>query len=368
MWHNVSSRQFPDKAIDLIDEACSTVRLQIDSQSWVNTTRMQTNNENTSVNGVKEAIVGPDHVAQVVSRWTGIPVTTLDQEEKEKLIHLADRLHERVVGQDEAVKLVAQAVLRSRAGLEQHSQHSSFLFLGSTGVGKTELAKALDEQLFDSEKMLIRFDMSEFVGSGSVPLSVILFDEVEKVDPLVFNVFLQLLDDGMLTDGKGRTVDFKNTMIIMTSNLGAEHLTEGVTGERTMEAAWDLVMKQVQKYFRPELLNRLSEIVIFEPLSHDKLKEVVKIQMKSVVASVADKGVSLLASDDALGVILSESYNPMYVARPIRRWLQKNVMTKLSDMLITGEARKGSTVFIDATDDKNGLNFLVLEKKLNETT
>ncbi|KAF0927949.1 hypothetical protein E2562_037052 [Oryza meyeriana var. granulata] len=334
-------RQFPDKAIDLIDEACSTVRLQIDSQRWVNTTRMQTNNENTSVNGVKEAIVGPDHVAQVVSRWTGIPVTTLDQEEKEKLIHLADRLHERVVGQDEAVKLVAQAVLRSRAGLEQHGQHSFFLFLGSTGVGKTELAKALDEQLFDSEKMLIRIDMSEFVGSGSVlrligaPPSVIHFDEVEKADPSVFNVFLQLLDDGMLTDGKGRTVDFKNTIIIMTSNLGAEHLTEGVTGERTMEAVWDLVMKQVQKYLRPELLNRLSDIVIFEPLSHDKLKEVVKIQMKSVVASVADKGVSLLVSDDALGVILSESYNPMYGARPIWRWLQKNVMTKLSDMLIT---------------------------------
>ncbi|KAF0934264.1 hypothetical protein E2562_023625 [Oryza meyeriana var. granulata] len=386
----ITGRQFPDKAIDLIDEACSTIRLQIDSQRGVNTTRMQTNDENTSVNGVKEAIVGPDHVAQVVSRWTGIPVTTVDQEEKEKLIHLADRLHERVVGQDEAVKLVAQAVLRSRAGLEQHGQHSSFLFLGSTGVGKTELAKALAEQLFDSEKMLIRFDMSEFVGSGSVlrligappsyhghqdggqltekvrmrPYSVILFDEVEKADPSVFNVFLQLLDDGMLTDGKGRTVDFKNTIIIMTSNLGAEHLTEGATGERTMEAARDLVMKQVQKYFRPELLHRLSEIVIFEPLSHDKLKEVVKIQMKCVVASVADKGVSLLASDDALDVILSESYNPMYGARPVRRWLQKNVMTKLSEMLITGEAGKGSTVSIDATDDKKGLNFLVLEKKV----
>ncbi|EAZ23337.1 chaperone protein ClpB1 [Oryza sativa Japonica Group] len=387
----ITGRQFPDKAIDLIDEACSTVRLKIDSQKGVNTTGMQNNNGNTSVNGVNEAIVGPDHVAQVVSRWTGIPVTTLDQEEKEKLIHLADRLHERVVGQDEAVKLVAQAVLRSRAGLEQPGQPiGSFLFLGSTGVGKTELAKALAEQLFDSEKMLIRFDMSEFVGSGSVlrligappsyhghqdggqltekvrtrPYSVILFDEVEKADPSVFNVFLQLLDDGMLTDGKGRTVDFKNTIIIMTSNLGAEHLTEGVTGERTMEAARDLVMKQVQKYFRPELLNRLSEIVIFEPLSHDNLKEVVKIQMKSVVTSVAHKGVSLLASDDALDVILSESYNPMYGARPVRRWVQKNVMTKLSEMLITGDAGQGSTISIDATDDKKGLNFQVLKEEV----
>uniref|UniRef100_A0A0E0CLL1 AAA+ ATPase domain-containing protein n=1 Tax=Oryza meridionalis TaxID=40149 RepID=A0A0E0CLL1_9ORYZ len=326
----ITGRQFPDKAIDLIDEACSTVRLQIDSQKGVNTTGMQNNNGNTSVNGVNEAIVGPDHVAQGRLEQPGQPI-------------------------------------------------GSFLFLGSTGVGKTELAKALAEQLFDSEKMLIRFDMSEFVGSGSVlrligehlqekvrtrPYSVILFDEVEKADPLVFNVFLQLLDDGMLTDGKGRTVDFKNTIIIMTSNLGAEHLTEGVTGERTMEAARDLVMKQVQKYFRPELLNRLSEIVIFEPLSHDNLKEVVKIQMKSVVTSVVHKGVSLLASDDALDVILSESYNPMYGARPVRRWVQKNVMTELSEMLITGDAGQGSTISIDATDDKKGLNFEVLKEEV----
>ncbi|KAL5213427.1 hypothetical protein ABZP36_024274 [Zizania latifolia] len=348
----ITGRQFPDKAIDLIDEACSTIRMQINSQRGVNATRMQIDSGKTSVNEVEEAIVGPDHVAQVVSRWTGIPVTALDQEDKEKLINLADRLHERVVGQDEAVKLVAQAVLRSRAGLEQPGQPiGSFLFLGSTGVGKTELAKALAEQLFDSEKMLVRFDMSEYVGTGSVlrligpppgyhghedggqltekvrmrPYSVILFDEVEKGDPSVFNVFLQLLDDGMLTDGKGRTVDFKNTIIIMTSNLGAEHLTEVMTGKRTMEAARDLLMVQVWKRFKPELLNRLSEIVIFEPLSHDKLKKVVNIQMKSVVASVADKGISLLTTDGALDVILSESYNPMYGARPVRRWVQKNV-------------------------------------------
>uniref|UniRef100_J3LDK2 Clp ATPase C-terminal domain-containing protein n=2 Tax=Oryza brachyantha TaxID=4533 RepID=J3LDK2_ORYBR len=197
------------------------------------------------------------------------------------------------------------------------------------------------------------------------PYSVILFGEVEKADPSVFNVFLQLLDDGVLTDGKGRTVDFKNTIIIMTSNLGAEHLIGGVTGEITMEAARDLVMKQVQKFFKPELLNRLNEIVIFEPLSHDKLKEVVKIQMKSVVDSVTAKGVSLLASDDALDLILSESYNPMYGARPIRRWVQKNVMTKLSEMLITGEAEKGSTISIDATDDKKGLVFQVSKKAVD---
>ncbi|TVU29825.1 hypothetical protein EJB05_21412, partial [Eragrostis curvula] len=371
-------RHFPDKAIDLMDEAFAT------------TTKATWMQEHNKLEG-KEAVVGVEHIAQVVSRWTGIPVTTLDQEEREKLINLADRLHERVIGQNEAVDLVAQAVLRSRAGLEKHGQPiGSFLFLGSTGVGKTELAKALAEQLFSSEKMLLRFDMSEYVGVGSAtrligappcyigyedggqltekfwrrPYSVILFDEVEKADPRVFNVFLQILDDGVLTDGKGRTVDFKNTMIIMTSNLGAEHLAAAIKGESTMEAARDLVMERVQKYFKPEFLNRLSETVIFEPLSHDKLKEVVKIQMKSIIASVAEKNISLSASDDALEVILSESYNPVNVWwRPIRRWIQKNMMTKLSEMLIRREVDTGSTITIDATDDGKALRYDVTKKQ-----
>ncbi|XP_037446253.1 chaperone protein ClpB1-like [Triticum dicoccoides] len=382
----ITGRQFPDKAIDLIDEACSTTRIvtpsmmQIDSQRQSSATRA-------------EGVLGPDHVAQIVSRWTGIPIATLDEEEKDKLIHLANRLHERVVGQDEAVNLVAQAVLRARAGLDQSAQPiGSFLFLGPTGVGKTELAKALAEQLFNMEKMLVRFDMSEYVNSGSVlrligapssyhghedggqltekiktrPYSVILFDEVEKADPSVFNVFLQLLDDGMLTDGKGQTVDFKNTIIIMTSNMGAEHLTAGMNGETTMEEARSLVMEQVQKCFKPELLNRLSEVVIFEPLSHDKLKEVVKIEMKIIIANVANKGISLVASDDALGVILSESYNPMYGARPIRRWVHKNVMTKLSELLVKGEVDEGTMVSVDATTDKKGLEYQVVKKLIEE--
>ncbi|CAN6251810.1 unnamed protein product [Urochloa humidicola] len=376
----ITDRRFPDKAIDLIDEACANTRMQIDSQKKVKAGRRG-----------KKAVVRLDQIAQVVSRWTGIPVTTLDQKEKEKLIGLADRLHERVIGQDEAVNLVVQAVLRSRAGLEKRSQPiGSFLFLGSTGVGKTELAKALAEQLFDSDKMLVRFDMSEYVGAGSVlrligsppgyhghddggqltekvrrrPYSVILFDEVEKADPAVFNVFLQLLDDGLLTDGKGRAVDFKNTIIILTSNLGAEHLAEAMAGNRTVEAARDLVRAKVQQHFKPEFLNRLSEIVIFEPLSHDKLKEVVKIQMKGIIAATADKGISLSTSDDALDVILSESYNPMYGARPISRWVQKNVMTKLSDMLIKGEVDAGSTISIEveAIDDKKALKYEVTKK------
>ncbi|CAN6244583.1 unnamed protein product [Urochloa humidicola] len=377
----ITDRRFPDKAIDLIDEACANTRMKIDSQKEAKAAGRRG----------KKAVVGLDQIAQVVSRWTGIPVTTLDQDEKKKLIGLADRLHERVIGQDEAVNLVVQAVLRSRAGLDKRNQPiGSFLFLGSTGVGKTELAKALAEQLFDSEKMLVRFDMSEYIGAGSVlrligsppgshghddggqltekvrrrPYSVILFDEVEKADPAVFNVFLQLLDDGLLTDGKGRTVDFKNTIIIMTSNLGAEHLAEAMAGNRTMEAARDLVREMVQQHFKPEFINRLSEIVIFEPLSHDKLKEVVKIQMKGIIAATADNGISLSTSDDALDVILSESYNPMYGARPIRRWVQKNVMTKLSDMLIKGEVDAGSTISIEveAIDDKKALKYEVTKK------
>uniref|UniRef100_A0A453MLD4 AAA+ ATPase domain-containing protein n=1 Tax=Aegilops tauschii subsp. strangulata TaxID=200361 RepID=A0A453MLD4_AEGTS len=350
----ITGRQFPDKAIDLIDEAC------------------------TSVERKAKAIVGPDLIAQVrgmclschfqlillkigvkplisccylkvVSRWTGIPLTQLDQDEKVKLMHLADKLHERVVGQNEAVDLVADAVLRSRVGLARGGQPvGSFLFLGSTGVGKTELAKALAEQLFGSEKMLVRFDMSEYSCPSSVtrligappsyhgyhdggqltekvrrrPYSVILFDEVEKADYSVLNVFLQLLDDGVLTDGKGQNVDFKNTVIIMTSNLGAQHLTEG----STMKVAHDLLMKQVRKYFKPELLNRLSEVVIFELLSHQQLKEIVNIQMKDAIARVASKGISLVLRDAALDVILSESYDPMYGARPIKRWVEKNAI------------------------------------------
>nr|XP_051206923.1 uncharacterized protein LOC127322017 [Lolium perenne] len=371
----ITDRRFPDKAIDLIDEACAT--------------KMQTAAGSQEAQAPKELLlVSPDDVARVVSRWSGIPVTKLDQEEKDKLIHLADRLHDRVVGQDEAVNLVSQALLRSRVGLRHTGQPiGSFLFLGSTGVGKTELAKALAEQLFGSEKILLRFDMSEYVGAGSVlrligappsylghedggqltekvrrrPFSVILFDEVEKADPSVFNIFLQLLDDGVLTDGKGRTVDFKNTIIIMTSNLGAQHLVSGMAGENTMEIARGLLMKQVQNFFKPELLNRLSEIVIFQPLARNVLKEIVKIQMKSVIAKALDMGISVSINDAALDVILSESYNPIYGARPIKRWVEKNVMTMLCDMLIKEEAMKGSNISIEARDDNKGLTYEVAD-------
>ncbi|XBI62810.1 hypothetical protein VPH35_043351 [Triticum aestivum] len=371
-----TDRHFPDKAIDLIDEACAATRIMLDSEREATAARTQIYDkkevtaQSRSMDALKQEIVGPGHVAQVVSRWTGIPVAAIDQDEKEKLLHLADKLHQRVVGQDEAVNLVAQAVLRSRVGLDQPGKPiGSFLFLGSTGVGKTELAKALAEQLFDSEKTLVRFDMSEYGSIGSV-LRLIgappgksrgahtassSLMRLRRHMP-VFNVFLQLLDDGLLTDGKGCTVDFKSTIIIMTSNLGSKHFAAGMAGEKTIQQARGLVWKR----FKPELLNRLSEIVIFEPLSQDKLKAIVEIQMKGVAARVANKGISLHASDAALDVIFSESYEPMYGARPIRRWVQKNVMTAISEMLVKGEAGEGSTISIDATDDKKGLKYEVV--------
>ncbi|KAM7480087.1 hypothetical protein LguiA_028300 [Lonicera macranthoides] len=330
---------------------------------------------NSDENVMLTETVGPEQIAEVVSRWTGIPVTRLGQNEKERLIGLAERLHQRVVGQNQAVSAVAEAVLRSRAGLGRQQQPTgSFLFLGPTGVGKTELAKALAEQLFDDDNLLIRIDMSEYMEQHSVarligappgyvgheeggqlteavrrrPYSVVLFDEVEKAHPTVFNTLLQVLDDGRLTDGQGRTVDFTNTVIIMTSNLGAEYLLGGLMGKCTMESARDRVMQEVRKHFKPELLNRLDEIVVFDPLSHDQLRKVARLQLKDVANRLAERGIALGVTEAALDVILAESYDPVYGARPIRRWLEKKVVTELSKMLVREEIDENSTVYIDA--------------------
>lgn len=330
--------------------------------------------------------VGPEHIAEVVSRWTGIPVTRLGQNEKARLIGLADRLHQRVVGQDQAVNAVAEAVLRSRAGLGRPQQPTgSFLFLGPTGVGKTELAKALAEQLFDDENQLVRIDMSEYMEQHSVarligappgyvgheeggqlteavrrrPYSVILFDEVEKAHISVFNTLLQVLDDGRLTDGQGRTVDFRNTVIIMTSNLGAEHLLTGLTGKTPMHVARDRVLKEVRKHFRPELLNRLDEIVVFDPLSHEELRKVARLQMKDVALRLAERGIALAVTDSALDYILAESYDPVYGARPIRRWLERKVVTELSRMLVREEIDENTTVYINAAPGGQDLVYRV---------
>ncbi|KAL0318786.1 UNVERIFIED_CONTAM: Chaperone protein ClpB1 [Sesamum angustifolium] len=337
-------------------------------------------------NSMLTETVGPDQIAEVVSRWTGIPVTRLGQNEKERLIGLAERLHQRVVGQDLAVKAVAEAVLRSRAGLGRAQQPTgSFLFLGPTGVGKTELAKALAEQLFDDDNLIVRIDMSEYMEQHSVarligappgyvgheeggqlteavrrrPYSVILFDEVEKAHPSVFNTLLQVLDDGRLTDGQGRTVDFTNTVVIMTSNLGAEYLLRGLMGKCTMESARELVMQEVRKHFKPELLNRLDEVVVFDPLSHDQLRKVCRLQLKDVARRLAERGIALGVTEPALDVILAESYDPVYGARPIRRWLEKNVVTELSKMLVREEIDENSTVYIDASPDGKGLRYQV---------
>ncbi|KAL7161226.1 hypothetical protein ACSBR2_041807 [Camellia fascicularis] len=330
--------------------------------------------------------VGPDQIAEVVCRWTGIPVTRLGQNDKERLIGLADRLHTRVVGQDQAVSAVAEAVLRSRAGLGRPQQPTgSFLFLGPTGVGKTELAKALAEQLFDDENLLIRIDMSEYMEQHSVarligappgyvgheeggqlteavrrrPYSVVLFDEVEKAHPSVFNTLLQVLDDGRLTDSQGRTVDFTNTVIIMTSNLGAAYLLKGLMGKCTMESAREMVMQEVRKHFKPELLNRLDELVVFDPLSHDQLRKVARLQLKDVAKRLAERGIALGVTEGALDVILAESYDPVYGARPIRRWLEKRVVTELSKMLVKEEIDENSTVYIDVSYNGKELAYRV---------
>ncbi|XP_028059207.1 chaperone protein ClpB1-like [Camellia sinensis] len=331
-------------------------------------------------------IIGPEQIAKVVSRRTSIPVTKLDQNEKVRLMDFANGLHQRVVGQDEIVKAVTETVLRSRLGLGRPQQPiGSFLFLGPTGVGKTELAKALAEQLFDDINLLIRFDMSEFMEQHSVsrligsppgyqgylkggqlteavkkqPYSVILFDEVEKAHSNVFNTLLQVFDDGRLTDGQGCTVDFTNTLIIMTSNIGADYLLKALMNKCTMESAQESVKQEVRKHFKPELLNRLDEIVVFDPLSHEQLAKVVRLLLKDVAIRVAKKGVALSVSEAALDVMLVESYDPAYGARPIRRWLDKWVVNKLTDMLLKSKVDENSTVYIDAASNGKELTYQV---------
>ncbi|XP_010539979.1 PREDICTED: chaperone protein ClpB1-like [Tarenaya hassleriana] len=330
--------------------------------------------------------VGMKHIAEVVSRWTGIPVARLDRDEKERLMFLCDRLQKRVVGQGLAVKAVAEAILRSRAGIGRpHHPIGTFLFLGLTGVGKNELAKALAEQLFDDENLLVRIDMSEYMQQLSVsrligaplgyigcedggqlteavrrlPFSVILFDQVEKAHVAVLNALLQVLDDGRLTDGQGRKVDFGNTVVILTSNLGSEPLLSGLTGKVPMQVARDRVMEEARKHFKPKLLDGLDEIVVFDPLSHEQLRRVTRLRMKEIAVRLVEKGVELAVTNAALDYVLAESYDPVYGARSIMRWVEKRVVTELSRMLVRGEMDEKSTVYIDVGEGGRELVYLV---------
>jgi ATP-dependent Clp protease ATP-binding subunit ClpB len=322
--------------------------------------------------------VTSQEIAEVVSRWTGVPVTRLLEGEREKLLRLPDELHHRVVGQDEGVQAVAEAVLRARAGLKDPRRPiGSFIFLGPTGVGKTELAKALAEALFDSEDNVVRLDMSEYMEKHSVarligappgyvgydeggqlteavrrrPYSVVLFDEIEKAHPEVFNALLQILDDGRLTDNQGRTVDFKNTVIIMTSNVGSPLLSESVTATGELDqAVRGRVMAELRRSFRPEFLNRVDEIVLFTPLTLAQIEKIVDIQAVRIAERMRERDCDLQLSPEAREFIARVGYDPVYGARPLKRALQRHIETPLARMLIDGTVMPGDTVRVTVTD------------------
>ena len=323
--------------------------------------------------------VTEEEISRIVSRWTGIPVTRLKEGEREKLLHLADELHKRVVGQDEAVTLVSEAILRSRAGIaDENRPIGSFLFLGPTGVGKTELAKALAENLFDDEKNMIRIDMSEYMEKFSVsrligappgyvgydeggqlteavrrkPYCVVLLDEVEKAHPDVFNILLQVLDDGRITDSQGRTVDFKNTIIIMTSNLGSQFLLDGLDerGEITAEARAQ-VERLLRQTFRPEFLNRIDDIVFYKPLQREQIVRIVGLLTRSLQKRLESKGVALTLTDAAVNAIADAGYDPAFGARPLKRYLQGHLETLIAKRLLSGETVPGEGLTVDADSE-----------------
>ena len=335
---------------------------------------------------IKE-VVDAEDIADIVSRWTGVPVSKMIQSEKEKLLHLEEELHNRVVGQDEAISAIADAVRRSRAGLnDPHRPIGSFIFLGTTGVGKTELAKALADYLFNDENMMTRIDMSEYQEKFSVsrligpppgyvgyeeggqlteavrrkPYSVVLFDEIEKAHPDVFNILLQVLDDGRLTDNKGRVVNFKNTIIIMTSNMGSQLIRENfekindTNRHMIVEKTKNEVLEMLKKTIRPEFLNRIDEIIMFSPLRKDEIKQIVNLQINSVKRMLAHNGIELDVTEDALNLLTDEGYDPEFGARPVKRVIQREILNQLSKDILAGNVNKDKSIEISA----NGSQFV----------
>ena len=327
--------------------------------------------------------VTDEEIARIISRWTGIPVAKLTESERSKTLHLDDVLHQRVVGQDEGVEKVTEAIIRSKAGIKDPTKPiGSFLFLGPTGVGKTELAKALAESLFDDESNMVRIDMSEYMEKHSVarligappgyvgydeggqlteavrrkPYCVVLFDEVEKAHPDVFNVLLQVLDDGRITDSTGKTVDFKNTIIIMTSNIGSQYLLDGIDENGSIRPeAESMAMNDLRAHFRPEFLNRLDEIILFKPLTRDNIGNIVDLLMKELNKRLADRELSVELTETAKAFVVEHGYDPVYGARPLKRYLQKHVETLAAKIILGDQVRAGSTIVIDVSEDNSRL-------------